>query len=138
MGRLTRLQPFARNLSPRKPLWTFCATKISRSYFHNPMRWSAMNNLIKSILKTAVYFLDQTDRFAVDLRDRVSDTVDRAADRVSARVSDLRDQAQELYEGEGHTMRNVLTFAAGVAVVARAPRRRAASRRPGQHGATAG
>src|SRR5260370_9560011 len=116
MGRLTRLQPFARNLSPRKPLWTFCATKISRSYFHNPMRWSAMNNLIKSILKTAVYFLDQTDRFAVDLRDRVSDTVDRAADRVSDRVSDLRDQAQELYEGEGHTMRNGLTFPAGGAV----------------------
>src|SRR5216684_6991690 len=71
-----------------------------------------MNNLIKSILKTAVYFLDQTDRFAGDVRDRFSDTVDRASDR----VSDLRDQAQELYEGEGHTMRNVLTFAAGVAV----------------------
>src|SRR5258708_13016992 len=84
------------------------------------MRWSAMKNLIKSILKTAVYFLDQTDRFAVDLRDRVSDTVDRAADRVSDRVSDLRDQAQELYEGEGHTMRNVLTFAAGVAGFGRA------------------
>src|SRR5258708_304533 len=96
MGRLTRLQPFARNLSPRKPLWTFCATKISRSYFHNPMRWSAMNNLIKSILKTAVYFLDQTDRFAVDLRDRVSDTVDRAADRVSDRVSDLRPGSRAL------------------------------------------
>ena len=71
-----------------------------------------MNNFIKSILKTAVYFLDQTDRFAGDVRDRFSDTVDRTSDR----VSDLRDQAQELYEGEGHTMRNVLTFAAGVAV----------------------
>ncbi len=71
-----------------------------------------MNNFIKSILKTAVYFLDQTDRFAGDIRDRFSDTVDRTTDR----VSDLRDQAQELYEGEGHTMRNVLTFAAGVAV----------------------
>src|SRR5258708_24541721 len=70
-----------------------------------------MNNVIKSILKTAVYFLDQTDRFAGDIRDRFSDTVDRTSDR----VSDLRDQAQELYEGEGHTMRNVLTFAAGVA-----------------------
>jgi gas vesicle protein len=71
-----------------------------------------MNNLIKSILKTAVYFLDQTDRFTDDLRDRVSDTVERGRDR----VSDLRDRAQELYEGEDHTMRNVLTFAAGVAV----------------------
>jgi gas vesicle protein len=75
-----------------------------------------MDNFIKSILKTAVYFLDQTDRFAGDVRDRVSDTVDRAANRVSDRVSALRDQTEELYEGENHTMRNVLTFAAGVAV----------------------
>jgi hypothetical protein len=71
-----------------------------------------MNNLIRSILKTAVYFLEQTDRLAGDVRDRVSDTVDRAADR----VSDLRGQAQDLYEGEDHTFRNVLTFAAGVGV----------------------
>ena len=71
-----------------------------------------MNNLIKSILKTAVYFLDQTDRMASDLRDRVSDTVDDAADR----LSDVRDQAQSLYQGEDHTLRNVLVFAAGVGV----------------------
>lgn len=71
-----------------------------------------MNNLIRSILKTAVYFLEQTDRVAGDVRDRVSDTVDRAADR----VSELRSQAEELYEGEDHTFRNVLTFAAGVGV----------------------
>lgn len=71
-----------------------------------------MNNLIKSILKTAVYFLDQTDRFTSDVRDRVSDSVGRAADR----VSDLRDQATELYQGPDHTVRNVLLFAAGVGV----------------------
>jgi len=71
-----------------------------------------MNNLLKSILKTAVYFLDQTDRFAGDMRDRVSDTVDRAADR----VSDLRDQAEALYSGGDHTVRNLVTFAAGVGV----------------------
>jgi gas vesicle protein len=70
-----------------------------------------MNNLIQSILKTAVYFLEQTDRLADDVRDRVSDTVDRATDR----VSDLRSQAEELYEGD-HTFRNVMTFAAGVGV----------------------
>jgi hypothetical protein len=69
-----------------------------------------MNNLIRSILKTAVYFLEQSDRFAGDVRARVSDSVDRAADR----VSDLRSQAEELYEGEDRTLRNVLTFAAGV------------------------
>jgi hypothetical protein len=71
-----------------------------------------MNNLIKSILKTAVYFLDQTDRFAGDVRDRVSDGLNEASDR----VSDLRSQAQDLYNGPDHTMRNVLTFVAGVGV----------------------
>jgi hypothetical protein len=71
-----------------------------------------MNNLIRSILKTAVYFLDQTDRFTSDVRDRVSEGVDRAADR----VSDLREQAEDLYSGEDHTVRNVLTFVAGVGV----------------------
>jgi len=71
-----------------------------------------MNNLIKSILKTAVYFLDQTDRATSDVRDRVSESLDRAADK----VSDLRDQAHELYDGPSHTLRSVLAFAAGVGV----------------------
>jgi hypothetical protein len=71
-----------------------------------------MNTLIKSILKTAVYFLEQTDRFAGDVRDRVSDGLDRAADR----VSDLRDRAEDIYPGPNHAMRNVLSFAAGVGV----------------------
>jgi hypothetical protein len=71
-----------------------------------------MNNLIKSILKTAVYFLDQTDRVAGNVRDRVSDSMDRAA----GTVSDLRDQAADLYEGPSHPVRNALIFAAGVGV----------------------
>ncbi len=75
-------------------------------------RWILMNNLIRSILKTAVYFLDQTDRFTSDVRDRVAEGVDRASDR----VSDLRERAEDLYSGEDHTVRNVLTFAAGVGV----------------------
>ena len=70
-----------------------------------------INSLLKSILKTAVYFLDQTDRVAGDVRDRVSDSLDSAADR----MSDLRDRAEDLYEGD-HTFRNVLTFVAGVGV----------------------
>jgi hypothetical protein len=75
-----------------------------------------MNDLIRSILKTAVYFLDQTNRFTGDVHDRVTDHVDRAASQVSNRVSDLRDRTQGLYEDDDHTMRNVLTFAAGVGV----------------------
>src|SRR6266853_2870962 len=71
-----------------------------------------LNNLLKSILKTAVYFIEQSDRVASDLRDRVSEEYETASDR----VSDLRDRAQDLYAGENHTLRNVLTFAAGVGV----------------------
>lgn len=71
-----------------------------------------MNNLIRSILKTAVYFLDQTDRFTSDVKDRVSEGVGRASNR----ISDLRDQAEDFYSGDDHTVRNVLTFAAGVGV----------------------
>ncbi|MGA2643871.1 MAG: YtxH domain-containing protein [Candidatus Sulfotelmatobacter sp.] len=71
-----------------------------------------MNNVIRSILKTAVYFLDQTDNFTSDVRDRVADGVDRASER----VSDLRDQVSDFYSGEDHTVRNLLTFVAGVGV----------------------
>jgi gas vesicle protein len=72
-----------------------------------------MNDLVKSILKTAVYFLDQTNSFTSNVKDRFSDTIDEASDR----VSDLRDRASDLYGGhEDHTLRNILTFAAGVGV----------------------
>ena len=71
-----------------------------------------LNSLLKSILKTAVYFIEQSDRVAGDVRGRVSDSFESASDR----VSDLRDRAQDLYEGENHTLRNLLTFAAGVGV----------------------
>ena len=75
-----------------------------------------MNNLIRAILKTAVYFLDQTDRVAGDVRDRVSRGVDRAHDRVSDQVSDLRDRANDLYPRHDHMLRNVIAFGAGVGV----------------------
>lgn len=71
-----------------------------------------MNKLLKSVLKTVVYLMEQTENVADDMRERVSDTVDRASDR----VSDLRDRAQDYYGEEDHTLRNVLTFAAGVGV----------------------
>lgn len=71
-----------------------------------------MNKLLKSVLKTVVYLLEQTENVAEDMRDRVAEGVDRASDR----VSDLRDRAHDLYPGEDHTLRNVLIFAAGVGV----------------------
>ncbi len=71
-----------------------------------------MNKFLKSILKTAIYLLDQSDRVAADMRDRVADRVDEVSDR----VSDLRNRARDLYGHEDHTLRNIMTFAAGVGV----------------------
>jgi len=67
-----------------------------------------VNNLLKSILKTAVYVLDQADGFTSDVRDR--------AERVTDRVSDLADQGHDVVYGEDHTMRNIGLFVAGVGV----------------------
>ena len=70
-----------------------------------------MANILKSLLKTAVYILDQADR-TTDIRDRVSDSYDRVSDR----VSDLADEGRRFIYGEDHTLRNILLFAAGVGV----------------------
>src|ERR1700746_2467669 len=75
-------------------------------------RSTDVSKLLKSILKTAVYILDQTDRTASDIRDRVSERVDR----VSGRVSDLADQGRDVIYGEDHTLRHILLFAAGLGV----------------------
>lgn len=61
-----------------------------------------LNSVVKSILKTAVYLMDQT-----------ADTVDRASSRASEMAEDARDA---IYPREDHTLRNVLAFAAGVGV----------------------
>jgi hypothetical protein len=71
-----------------------------------------MNKFLKSVLKTAIYLLDQSDRVAADMRERVADRVDE----VSERVSDLRHRARDFYGHEDHTLRNIMTFAAGVGV----------------------
>jgi gas vesicle protein len=75
-------------------------------------RSMTMNKLLKSVLKTVVYLLEQTESTAGDVRERVSEGFDRVTDR----ASDLRDQAQDFYSGEDHTLRNILTFTAGVGV----------------------
>ena len=70
------------------------------------MKW---NRLLNSVLKTAVYIMDQT-----------AEQVDRASER----ASDLADQARgvvddarnAIYPREDHTLRNILSFAAGIGV----------------------
>lgn len=61
-----------------------------------------LGNVVKSVLKTAVYIMDQT-----------ADTVDRASDRASQIAEDTR---KTVYPDEGHTLRNIIAFAAGVGV----------------------
>jgi hypothetical protein len=63
------------------------------------MKW---NSILKSLLKTAVYIMDQT-----------ADQVDRASDR----AHDLAEEARTaIFPEEDHTLRNILVFAAGVGV----------------------
>ena len=68
-----------------------------------------MNKYAKFILRTAL-----------NLMDEYSDQVDRASDRVSDLVDrgrDLVDRGREIvYPRQDHTLRNVLSFAAGIGV----------------------
>jgi gas vesicle protein len=64
-----------------------------------------VNKFLKLFLKTAVYLIDQS-----------TDRVDRAADQVADRVSDLVDRGKEMIQPEDHTLRNALSFAAGLGV----------------------
>ena len=61
-----------------------------------------INKIVKSILKTAVYLIDQT-----------ADQVDRASDRAAEFAENARDA---VYPREDHTLRNILAFAAGIGV----------------------
>jgi hypothetical protein len=59
-----------------------------------------MNRFLKSLLKTAAYLVEQ-------IPDKV--------DRVSSRVSDMTDHGKRAIYGEkDHTVRDVVSFAAGV------------------------
>lgn len=60
------------------------------------------NNILKSVLKTAIYIMDST-----------SDSVDRVSDRASRMADDAR---SAIYPNEDNTLRNFLSFAAGVGV----------------------
>lgn len=60
------------------------------------------NNVLKSVLKTAIYIMDST-----------ADSVDRVSDRATRFADDARDA---IYPDRGNALRNVLSFAAGVGV----------------------
>ena len=61
-----------------------------------------LSNVLKSVLKTAVYIMDST-----------ADSVDRVSDRASRIAEDARDV---VYPNRGNALHNVLSFAAGIGV----------------------
>ncbi len=61
-----------------------------------------LDRFVKSILKSIVYVMDEA-----------ADRVDRVSDRASALAENTR---SVIYPNEGHMMRNVMSFAAGVGV----------------------
>jgi hypothetical protein len=65
-----------------------------------------VNRLVKSLLRTGMFLLDQSDQATADVRDRFRDGIDEISDR-TRRV--MRSQ-------QSHFMRDALTFAAGVTV----------------------
>jgi hypothetical protein len=60
-----------------------------------------MNKLLKSLLQTGLYFLEQPGRATEAARERVKEDIDEVAEK---------------FRGEDNTLRYVLTFAAGVGV----------------------
>jgi hypothetical protein len=58
-----------------------------------------MNKLLKSLLQTGLYFLEQPDRAAEAMRERVKEDIDEVGRK---------------FQGEDHTLGYVLSFAAGV------------------------
>lgn len=64
-----------------------------------------INKFVRVALRTGLYLLEQSDKATADMRERVKD-----------QINDLTDRTQEaLNIQEDHTLRNVVSLAAGVA-----------------------
>jgi hypothetical protein len=63
-----------------------------------------LNELLRTALKTGVYFLEQSDKATAPIRKQVKD-----------RVEDLTDRTRQAIRGpEDHTLRNAATLAVGL------------------------
>ena len=60
-----------------------------------------MNQLLKSLLQAGLYFLERPGRATEAVRERAKEEIDEVAEK---------------FRGQDHTLRYVLTFAAGVGV----------------------
>ena len=72
-----------------------------------------MNKLVKSLLRITLNVLEQSDRAASEVRERVKDRMDNLTDR----VEDLTDRTRQAITGQPNTaLRSTLSFLAGVGV----------------------
>ena len=69
-----------------------------------------MNKLVRTLLRVTLNILDQSDRAANDMRDRVRDRIDNLTDR----VEDLTGRTRHVISGENTALRCGLSFAAGL------------------------
>lgn len=65
-----------------------------------------MNKLLRSLLKTGVFLLEQSDQATADMRDRVRESMED----ISARTR------QAMRSPQSYVARDMLTFAAGVSL----------------------
>ncbi|HME32456.1 MAG TPA: YtxH domain-containing protein [Terriglobales bacterium] len=64
-----------------------------------------LNKFVKVALKTGLYLLEQSDKATAEMRERLSN-----------QVEDVIDRTREVISPKDHTLRNVLSLAAGVGV----------------------
>ena len=70
------------------------------------MKW---NSILRSLLKTAVYVMDQS----TEQMDRAAERAADIADRTKSAVAEAK---SAIYPEEDHTLRNVVAFAVGIGV----------------------
>jgi hypothetical protein len=83
------------------------------------MRRKNVSGLLKSLLQAGIYLVDQPDRVARDVRDRVQSGLSDAGDRFSDLHDSIGDRihdASDRLTGRDNTLRYVLSFAAGIGV----------------------
>jgi hypothetical protein len=83
--------------------------KLTRSVWE---RRQILKRVLRSVLKTAVDLLEQSERISGKMRDRANEGVDCAGNG----ISQLRRQGRNLYGNEDHTVRNMVSLVAGVSV----------------------
>jgi YtxH-like protein len=83
------------------------------------MRRKNVSGLLKTLLQAGLYLVDQPQRVADDVSDRVRGGMDDVSERVRGGLSDLGDHLSDVkdrFNRPDRTLHYVLSFAAGIGV----------------------